>query len=176
MFGCLHCTRCALFYIFLRKGREEPKSGVAPANQTKERSVHELFAGAFRNKSSIGILLVFLRKNTRIHKKRAKFMNFSFWPSLWFAGATPGKGQFSKRAGLANVPSFRFWSPGISKSIAFFCLGSTAGKDFLEEANIRRNHPFGNQPFAKPLNYLWPRPCFPPTLYPQICLKLTKKT
>ena len=29
------------------------RSGVAPANQTKERSVHELFAGAFRNKSSI---------------------------------------------------------------------------------------------------------------------------
>ena len=28
-------------------------SGVAPANQTKERSVHELFAGTFRNKSSI---------------------------------------------------------------------------------------------------------------------------
>ena len=28
-------------------------SGVAPANQTKKRSVHELFAGAFRNKSSM---------------------------------------------------------------------------------------------------------------------------
>ena len=28
-------------------------SGVAPANQTKERSVHELFTGAFRNKSSM---------------------------------------------------------------------------------------------------------------------------
>ena len=28
-------------------------SGVAPANQTKERSVHELFARAFRNKSSL---------------------------------------------------------------------------------------------------------------------------
>ena len=28
------------------------KSGVTPANQTKERRVHELFAGAFRNKSS----------------------------------------------------------------------------------------------------------------------------
>ena len=28
-------------------------SGVAPANQTKERSVHELSAGAFRNKSSM---------------------------------------------------------------------------------------------------------------------------
>ena len=30
------------------------------------------------------IVLVFLRKNTRIHKKRAKFMSFSFWPFLWF--------------------------------------------------------------------------------------------
>ena len=29
------------------------ESGVAPANQTKERSVHELFTGAFRNKSSM---------------------------------------------------------------------------------------------------------------------------
>ena len=28
-------------------------SGVAPANQTKERSAHELFTGAFRNKSSM---------------------------------------------------------------------------------------------------------------------------
>ena len=28
-------------------------SGVAPANQTKERSVHELFTGAFRNKCSM---------------------------------------------------------------------------------------------------------------------------
>ena len=29
------------------------ESGVAPANQTKKRSVHELFAGAFRNKISM---------------------------------------------------------------------------------------------------------------------------
>ena len=29
------------------------ESGVAPANQAKERSVHELFAGAFRNKCSM---------------------------------------------------------------------------------------------------------------------------
>ena len=28
-------------------------SGVAPTNQTKERSVHELFTGAFQNKSSM---------------------------------------------------------------------------------------------------------------------------
>ena len=44
-------------------------SGVAPANQTKERSVHELFAGAFWNRSSMWILLVFPRKNTRIYTK-----------------------------------------------------------------------------------------------------------
>ena len=65
------------------------KSGVAQANQTKERSVHELFAGAFRNKSSMCIVLVFLRRNTRIHEKWAKFMNFSFWPFLWFG--LPGR-------------------------------------------------------------------------------------
>ena len=29
------------------------------------------------------------KENTRIQKKRAQFMNFSFWPFLWFAGATP---------------------------------------------------------------------------------------
>ena len=49
------------------------QSGGAPANQTKERSVHELFAGAFRNKSLMC----------------AKFMNFSFWPFLWFG--LPGR-------------------------------------------------------------------------------------
>ena len=34
-------------------GVRPQESGVAPANQTKERSAHELFAGAFRNKSSM---------------------------------------------------------------------------------------------------------------------------
>ena len=32
--------------------QSELVSEVAPANQTKERPVHELFPGAFRNKSS----------------------------------------------------------------------------------------------------------------------------
>ena len=55
-------------------------SGVAPANQTKERSVHELFAGAFRK-----------RKNTRIHTKMGEIHElFVLALSLvWFAGATP---------------------------------------------------------------------------------------
>ena len=42
-------------------------SGVAKANQTKERSVHELFTGQFRNNSSMLIMLVFKEK-IRIHK------------------------------------------------------------------------------------------------------------
>ena len=55
-------------------------SGVAPANQTKERSVHELFAGAFRNKISMWIVLVFPRKNTRIHKNGRNSWTFHFGP------------------------------------------------------------------------------------------------
>ena len=43
-------------------------SGVTPANQTKERSVHEVFTGAFRNKSSMWIVLVFLRKTPEFTK------------------------------------------------------------------------------------------------------------
>ena len=38
------CKQMPLLYI---------ESGVAPANQTKERSVHELFARACRNKNSM---------------------------------------------------------------------------------------------------------------------------
>ena len=72
-------------------------SGVAPAKETKERSVHELFARAFRNKSSMWIVLVFLRKNTRIHKKGEIHELFVLALSLvWFAGATPDFGEFGK--------------------------------------------------------------------------------
>ena len=61
-------------------------SGVAPANQTKARPVHELFLGAFRNRSSQCESCLFSRgKTPEFTKKRAKFMNFSFWPFLWFA-------------------------------------------------------------------------------------------
>ena len=54
-----------------------PQSGVAPANQTKERSVHELFAGAFRNKSS-------MHKNSEIHELFVLALSL-----VWFAGGTP---------------------------------------------------------------------------------------
>ena len=68
------------------------QSGVTPANQTKERPVHELFAGANWNKSSRCEPRLFSQgKNNPNSQKWAKFMNFSFWPFLWFgfAGATP---------------------------------------------------------------------------------------
>ena len=59
--------------------------GVAPANQTKERSVH---------KSSMWIVRVFLRKNTRIHKNGRNSWTFRFGPFFglvcrgdsWFCG------------------------------------------------------------------------------------------
>ena len=65
-------------------------SGVTPANQTKERPVHELFPGAFRNKSSICESCLFPKeKHTRIHKKMGEIhMNFSLLALslVWFAG------------------------------------------------------------------------------------------
>ena len=65
-------------------------SGVAPANQTKERPVHELFAGAFRNKSSIcEFRACFPKEKHQNSQKWVKFMNFSFWPFLFFG--LPGR-------------------------------------------------------------------------------------
>ena len=37
-------------------------------------------------------------------------------------------------------PSSCGWGPGISKIIAFFCQGSTAGRDFLEEISVLGEH------------------------------------
>ena len=55
--------------------------GVALANQTKERPVHELFTGAFpEQKFDMWIVLVFLRKSTRIHKDGRNSWSFRFGP------------------------------------------------------------------------------------------------
>ena len=40
-------------YLFMRSRPKNVGQEWPPANQTKERSVHELFTGAFRNKSSM---------------------------------------------------------------------------------------------------------------------------
>ena len=38
-------------------------------------------------------------------------------------------------------PRSGFWGPGISKIISkFICLGSVAGKDFLEEISVYGEH------------------------------------
>ena len=67
-------------------GENTLKSGEAPANQTKERSVHELFAGGIPEQSSRCESCLFSKDKTpeNSQKKRAKFMNFSFWPLFWF--------------------------------------------------------------------------------------------
>ena len=58
------------------------------------------------------------------------------------------------QAVLANVPSFRFLGSRNTKIIAFFCQGSTAGKNFLEDisvqGNICQNHPYGSHPSMNP--------------------------
>ena len=64
------------------------RSGPGKPSQRKVSSWN-FFTGAFRNKSSMWIVLVIQRKKRQNSQKWAKFMNFSFWPFLWFAGATP---------------------------------------------------------------------------------------
>ena len=64
-------------------------SGVAPANQTKERSVHELFAGHSGTKIRYENRACFRKEKHQNSQKWAKFMNFSLWPFLWFG--LPGR-------------------------------------------------------------------------------------
>ena len=83
-------------------------SGVAPANQTKERPVHELFRGAFRNKSSMWIVLVFPRKNTRIHKNERNSWTSRFGP--FFGLACRGDSWLRFYCDFFCGKSLRLWS------------------------------------------------------------------
>ena len=63
------------------------RSGPGKPNQ---RSVHELFAGAFpRTKVRHVNRARFPKEKHRNSQKWAKFMNFSFWPFFWFG--LPGR-------------------------------------------------------------------------------------
>ena len=77
-----------------KKGTEASEK-VTPAKQTKERSVHELFAGAFRNKSSICESCLFSQGKPPEFTKMGEIHElFVLALSLvWFAGATPEKHQ-----------------------------------------------------------------------------------
>ena len=71
---------------------ERFSSGVAPANQTEERSVHELFTGAFRKTKVRNVnRACFPKENTRIHIKMGEIHELFFFALslVWFAGATP---------------------------------------------------------------------------------------
>ena len=62
---------------------------MAPANQTKERLVHELFAGHSGTKVQCESCLLSQGKKHQNSQKWAKFMNFSFWAFFWFG--LPGR-------------------------------------------------------------------------------------
>ena len=66
---------------------------MTPANQAKERPVHELFAGAFQNKSSICEACWFSqgKKKTPEFTEMGEIHEPFFFPLslVWFAGATP---------------------------------------------------------------------------------------
>ena len=64
------------------------RSGPGKPNQRKG-PVHELFAGAFRNKKFNVNRACFPKEKHQNSQKWAKFMNFSFWPFLWFG--LPGR-------------------------------------------------------------------------------------
>ena len=99
------------------KSRIAIKSGHGKPNQKK--SVHELFAGAFRNKSSIcEFRACFPKENTRIFTKMGEIhMNFSFWPFLWFG--LPGRllMQSKRRQDWGQWCEDRGQARGISKLI-----------------------------------------------------------
>ena len=116
---------------------------MAPANQTKERSVHELFARAFRNKSSrCEKSACFPKENHQNSQKLAKFMNFSFWPFLWFG--LPGRllilltsikpGVEVTCTSLPPLPPGKYWPHldpvALNSVIRMSCLGPF----FLSEA------------------------------------------
>ena len=88
------------------------RSGPGKPNQRKVSSW--TFAGAFWNKKSMWIVLVFLRKKHQNSQKCAKFMNSSFWPFLWFGlpgraligatGPTTLRGKWYSERGSERVP------------------------------------------------------------------------
>ena len=59
------------------------ESGVAPANQTKKVSSWTFRRGVPEQKFNVN-RACFPKENHQNSQKRAKFMNFSFWPFLWF--------------------------------------------------------------------------------------------
>ena len=65
-------------------------SGVAPANQTKRSQFMNFSQGRCGTKVQCESCFFRRENNTRIHQKMGeKFMNFSFWPFLWFG--LPGR-------------------------------------------------------------------------------------
>ena len=66
-----------------------PKSGVAPANQTKKSQFMNFPQGRSGTKVRDVNRAFFPKEKHQNSQKWAEFMNFSFWPFLWFG--LPGR-------------------------------------------------------------------------------------
>ena len=83
---------------------------------------------------------------------RTSFQEFG---PIWQPGLQNSRGN--KRAVWQMYPRSGFWGPGISKILAFFCQGSTAGKGLLG-GNFGTGEHLPKPPFWKP-------PCCEPSQY-----------
>ena len=99
-----HLESSSEFCLLDSDGTVEVEIRSGPGKPNQKKSVHELFAGAFRNKSSMWTVLVFLRKNTRIHKNRRNSWTFRFGPFF---------GLVCRGDSWSEVCSLRHW--GITK-------------------------------------------------------------
>ena len=129
-------------------------SGVAPANQTKERSVHELFTGAFRNESSMWIVLVFLRKKHQNSQNELRNES-SMWIVLVFLRKNTRIHKNER-----NSWTFRFGS-----FFGLVCRGDSwlvAGLRYLSETQPSWRHPCGQRQTCKPRErepHIWHLEC-----------------
>ena len=71
------------------KSRKKSQSGVAPANQTKKSQFMNFSQGRSGTKVRDVNRACFPKEKHQNSQKWAKFMNFSFWPFLWFG--LPGR-------------------------------------------------------------------------------------
>ena len=141
---------------------------MAAANQTKERSVHELFRGGVPEQKFNVNRACFPKEKHQNSQKWAKFMNFSFWPFLWFG--LPGRLliniNFLVRLLLGRPgeylvdkprfsPYFTQWKPSLSQGQPSLSLGQSRGRRAAEEVYVLKVYvPFSLAIFASLVFFL----------------------
>ena len=107
---------CCKFTPPLKNITHIRKSGVAPANRTKERTVHELFRRGIPEQKFNVNRTCFPKEKHQNSQKWAKFMNFSFWPFLWFG--LSGRLLRKKSGGIncSSLHNFQCYPQRVKKS------------------------------------------------------------